>query len=811
MIVLINCLGKIYNILKSLFCKYHIVQILIFLCFSIFVSAQEYWSPEHVFYGKGGKLTYTPDDQGNTIPDFSHVGYRYGDVPIPDIPVVVEVEPVDGDDGASIHAAINSLYSRTPDENGFRGAVLLKKGTYQVAGQITIARSGIILRGEGDTDDGTVIIAEGNSKRDFIRVGNNASRSVISSSRVSIIENYVPVGRKYVLVSNTSGYTAGETVVIYRPGTAQWISDLKMDQISPRSDGGTVRQWKPYSYSFYFERILTKVSGDTLFFRNPVVMAMETKYGGGAVYKYTFNRIQNVGIEDICLKSTYASDIDEDHAWTGISIGSAEHGWVRNVTSWYFGFGCVALKGDSKFFTVSNCHVREPKSIITGGRRYSFVIDGSLNLVTGCTSDEARHDYATGSRVTGPNVFTNCTATNTHSDIGPHHRWAMGTLYERIVSDGAINVQDRDNMGSGHGWAGANQVFWNCEGASSVCQNPWVSAKNYNFGFIGKKSSGYRPNRPDGEWVGHNVPGIYPVSLYEAQLNNRISDSIIFSVIPHLIQINDTSFKMQFTLPVDSAQILSDKFQLTGPDEIKGEEFYMHVLDDYSVNISSSTFKNLSNATIKITVDKLTSKGGKSLQGVKTASCVIEDKRPVITGSSKIVDNVDDFVEASTSAVGYIYFVKYGLNVTTKSELDSLVKANLGRKIEVNVADTTMQIFTKGLPGDYYQYYAVSTDGYVSLPSSTWVILDETGPVTGINTEKIEMPFLAYFRNDMLIIDPQKNEDYMLEIFSIDGRLIYKNRHLSGRQSIDLFGNTGVMIVRKSTGTKSQILKIVSQ
>ncbi len=30
---------------------------------------------------------------------------------------------------------------------------------------------------------------------------------------------------------------------------------------------------------------------------------------------------------------------------------------------------------------------------------------------------------------------------------------------------------------------------------------PWTSAKNYNFGFIGKKESGYRSGRPDGEWI----------------------------------------------------------------------------------------------------------------------------------------------------------------------------------------------------------------------------------------------------------------------------------------------------------------------
>jgi hypothetical protein len=79
------------------------------------------------FTAKGGKLTYTPDEQGNTIPDFSHVGYRYGDKPIPVYCIqLVEVSPVEGDDGATIQAAINSLNNVTPDENGFRGAVLLK-------------------------------------------------------------------------------------------------------------------------------------------------------------------------------------------------------------------------------------------------------------------------------------------------------------------------------------------------------------------------------------------------------------------------------------------------------------------------------------------------------------------------------------------------------------------------------------------------------------------------------------------------------------------------------------------------------------
>lgn len=553
---------------------------LIFLLVSATASAQEYWSPEQVFYGEEGKLTYTPDEQGNIIPDFSNVGYKYGNAAIPYIKTVVEVSPVKGDDGAVIQDAINSLSAISPDKNGFRGAVLLKAGVYHVSGQIKIRESGIVLRGEGDTENGTVIIADGTGKRDLINVTNNESREIIESSQRWIAEDYVPVGRKFVVVSSAAGYEAGDDIVLYRPGTQKWITDIKMDNIS--LDDDVIHQWKPSSYSLYFERRLTKVSGDTLFFRNPVVMAMEKKYGGGAVYKYRFNRLQNVGIENLCLKSAFESETDEKHSWNAINLNNLENGWVRKVTSWYFSFACVKLSVASKFITVDNCHCREPKSIIYGGRRYSFSIAGSMILVKNCSATEGRHDYSTSSRVCGPNVFTRCSSTNAHADIGPHHRWATGTLYDMIEADNAINVQDRDNMGSGHGWAGANQVFWNCKGASSVCQSPWVSAKNYNFGFRGAKKLGHRPDRPDGEWVGHNVPGIFPISLYEAQRNDRTCDSIIFSVSPQINQINDTDFRMKFTLPGEPSNSNSDKLQLAGPEEIKGEEFTMR-LYNYSI------------------------------------------------------------------------------------------------------------------------------------------------------------------------------------------------------------------------------------
>jgi len=144
-----------------------------------------------------------------------------------------------------------------------------------------------------------------------------------------------------------------------------------------------------------------------------------------------------------------------------------------------------------------------------------------MNLVKNCESTEARHDYVTGARVCGPNVFYNCTTRNAHADIGPHHRWASGTLYDNIDTDGQINVQDRGNMGSGHGWSGANQVIWNCKAKEASVQNPWSSAKNYCIGLTGAKYPGHFKDRPDGEWEGLNKPGLQPASLYQAQLKSR--------------------------------------------------------------------------------------------------------------------------------------------------------------------------------------------------------------------------------------------------------------------------------------------------
>jgi hypothetical protein len=82
----------------------------------------------------------------------------------------------------------------------------------------------------------------------------------------------------------------------------------------------------------------------------------------------------------------------------------------------------VSLQSDARNITVTDCNCFDAKSIITGGRRYSFNNSGQMNLIMNCHTTEGRHDFVTGARTRGPNVFYNCTSSTTHADIGPHHR-----------------------------------------------------------------------------------------------------------------------------------------------------------------------------------------------------------------------------------------------------------------------------------------------------------------------------------------------------------------------------------------------------
>jgi len=470
-----------------------------------------------------GKLSYKADSMGNVVPDFSGVGYKNGDSSIPYIGVVKTVFAVAGDNLANVQSAIDSVSNLPLQSNGFRGAILFKAGTYNINGTLLVSKSGIVLRGE----DTNTIFRETSTVQDtMLKIIGTGGVANNNSSQQTIKDAFVPIGAKSVTLGSASKFAVGDWVFVRREPNTAWIKLLKMDSLYFIDTVCT--NWVAANYKMSYERKITGISGKVVTFDAPIMDPLDTNYCKSYVVKFSSTRIEKCGVENIKFVSTYTSSTDENHGWTAIYLSNLVHGWVKNVKTYYFGYSCVDMARNSAFITVDSCYMIDPVSIITGGRRYSFNIsDGQRCLVQNCSTRNGRHDYVTGSIVSGPNVFYNCKATVQQADIGPHQRWATGILFDNITSNGEMNVQNRLIAGSGHGWSGAQVMYWNCKSANMVVQSPPSYHRNWAIGYIGKLTNvGQWITEPIGvvESTGKRIVAI--PSLFKAQLSDRQSTTL---------------------------------------------------------------------------------------------------------------------------------------------------------------------------------------------------------------------------------------------------------------------------------------------
>jgi|GEM_PF-724197 len=474
-----------------------------------------------------GKLEYRRySNQGQTseiniLPDFSYAGYQGGGVAIPDIAVQETLSPITGDNRSQIQAAIDRVSQLTPDSNGFRGAILLTQGQYDLGDTLTISASGVVLRGEGQDANGTRLVATRRAQHNVIEIrGAGSGFNEVPGTRVRITTATVAVGSTNFEIESNHQFGVGDTVVVLRTPNQHWIDTLGMGPYG----------WTANSYRIGHERVITQVDGSRIWINVPIVDTIESSFGGGSVYSANMNgRISKTGVEDLRLVSEYAGNTDEDHAWVGIWLNRVTNSWVRRVTVKHFGYAAVRIRGESNFNTVEDTAMLDPISQISGGRRYPFVVDDGMgNLFQRCYSREGRHNFVTGSRVTGPNVWLDSLAVQSNSDDGPHHRWATGLLFDN-TSGGPLNVQNRTTSGTGHGWAGAQTLFWNASATTIICDSP-IGAMNWTIGSNGtRRQSSYSPNEADC-WTESHGSAVLPRSLYLQQLEDRLGPSAVEAV-----------------------------------------------------------------------------------------------------------------------------------------------------------------------------------------------------------------------------------------------------------------------------------------
>jgi hypothetical protein len=489
---------------------------------------------QKVYPGADGKLVYAADEQGNTIPDFSQCGYQGGGVALPDVPVKLVLEPANGaeDDTARIQAALNELSDLPLDSTGFRGTLLLKKGVYPIAGTLKISRSGIVLRGEGSGKDGTVLFATGKNKRALIHFGVAKGVAEKAGTRVKITDGYVPVGARTLSLSSASGYKVGDSVVVLRIVNQAWIHEIGMDDIPKRpGDPDNTKNWESQGYQIGYNRVITAIEENKITLDAPIVCAIDERWGGGEVFKFTDSRTDSVGVENLRVVSEFDSSVvekehysDENKCETAVLVAGVKNGWVRDIIAVHVD-KLVHLERAAQWITVQDCAYLDPVSRVTGMRRYAFKMAGQQCLMQRCYSEGARHACVFDSRVPGPDVFLDCLTVQNYGSSEPHHRWSTGGLYDNF--SGNLAIINRAWLGSGHGWTAGNFVAWNTEGKLSVQSPP--AATNYAIGHIGEKAAGLIKEMPDGWWesLGAHVA---PRSLYLAQLKDRLGEGAVRAV-----------------------------------------------------------------------------------------------------------------------------------------------------------------------------------------------------------------------------------------------------------------------------------------
>jgi hypothetical protein len=474
---------------------------------------------------QNGKLVYNKyanrgqSNEENIIPDYSYAGYMGGGVALPDAPPVKATISNPGntneDYRSRIQAAIDQVSAMPLDANGFRGTVLIKAGVYKVNGPLSIRTGGVVLRGEGNGLDGTVLIDTRPDQHTFITIeGSGSGNGGVSSTRVNITNNYVPSGTRTFDVENHT-FAVGDNVIVQEIPNQAWIDAMGMG----------AAWWEPHQYNLFFERKITAIDGNKITIDIPLVDPIEKIYGQAVIYKtnITNGRIKKTAVENLRCESIFNSDEDENHGWHTIEVKRAENCWVRDVVSKFFGQGCVNIGNWSRFITVQDCAMIDPKSITTGGRKYSFGLeeDCSSILFQRCMTWGGRHDFVSGSRVPGPNVFLDCATEEAFADIGPHMRYATGQLYDNIYG-GGMRVHNRGTSAGtgfgdpGHGWVAAQTMFYNCvstEDELKVDSPP--TARNFGIGCKGTSQNG------GGYWESWGTH-VLPRSLYLQQLEDRL-------------------------------------------------------------------------------------------------------------------------------------------------------------------------------------------------------------------------------------------------------------------------------------------------
>ena len=498
-------------------------------CVASSPAAQSKW----VHFGAKGRLVYAPSPKGDHIPDFSYAGYEGGGVALPSVPAVRTVAPSGSDDSAAIQKAIDDV-SALPLKDGFRGAVQLAQGTFHCAQTISIAASGVVLRGAGNGKDGTTIVMTGSPHLAVSAAGNLQQTS--AGADTTITDSYVPAGAMVIHVADASKFHPGDLLLIRKPVTAAWLHFMGMDDLSRN---GKPEHWVGSDHLDVRRRIAL-IEGNEVTLTVPLMDSYDASFfdGGHAEVRRieVSGQIAHVGVEDLRIVAPKRSIALGQPEFDGVFLQDAVDSWVQSVdleeTT-----NSIHIEQGTERITVLKCSVVQHVPVTTPAKPFDFSADGAQILFDRCTgSGDNTFYFATQARQQGPVVILHSSFKG-DGHIQPHQRWFTGLLIDNCdVPEGGIDLMNRGEMGSGHGWAIGWAVAWNnTAGSFKMNQPPGIA--NWSIGNRGPQTDPPMPvfegveRAPLHEAVTESAgKPVNPQSLYLEQLKERLGAEAVKNI-----------------------------------------------------------------------------------------------------------------------------------------------------------------------------------------------------------------------------------------------------------------------------------------
>jgi len=248
----------------------------------------------------------------------------------------------------------------------------------------------------------------------------------------------------------------------------------------------------------------------------------------------------SMGDNDWDVPGTGAYDA---HASSLVEVNHVVNGWIRNIrsfrhwenNSYHFLSTGVRIRF-ARSITVEDVDLRDSQYHGAGGNGYHFSIQGSDNLVTSCSSRNARHNYTIALIAATGNVIHSSTAYNGRFPVDFHMHLSPANLIDSMVLD-EDGIEATDRFHADHGFGTTQSVLWNTRGDTEGWEvdlgfKKLIRTAQFGWGYV-IGTSGY-DNAVEQPGHNHALPDdfiegrgqgadLIPQSLYESQLQRRLS------------------------------------------------------------------------------------------------------------------------------------------------------------------------------------------------------------------------------------------------------------------------------------------------